>query len=133
MIDGTKTFSSFAVKDLAAAEEFYGQTLGLSVKQDENMGLLQLDIGSGKQVMIYPKPDHEPATYTVLNFPVNDIDAAVDELTKKGVEFITYDSEWIKTDEKGIARSDGKGPNIAWFTDPAGNILSVIEADPSQP
>jgi catechol 2,3-dioxygenase-like lactoylglutathione lyase family enzyme len=126
MIDGANAFSSFAVKDLDAAERFYSQTLGLEVTKNEDMGLLQLAVGAGKPVMIYPKPDYTPATYTVLNLPVKDIDATVADLKDAGVEFKQYDTEQIKTDEQGIARSDGKGPDIAWFADPSGNIISVI-------
>lgn len=127
MKDGKKAFSSFAVNDLAAAKQFYGGTLGLDMKEDE-MGL-RLNVADGNGIFIYPKPDHEPAIYTILNFPVDDINSAVDELTSKGVQFEHYDEGQIKTDEKGIARglASGRGPNIAWFRDPAGNILSVLE------
>ncbi|HEY1166714.1 MAG TPA: VOC family protein [Chitinophaga sp.] len=128
MFEQTKAFSSFSVSDLQEAKEFYQQQLGLEVTEDTTMSILQLRITGGNSVIIYPKPNHEPATFTVLNFPVNNIDEAVDELTKRGVRFLQYDGE-IKTDEKGIARSDDKsqGPSIAWFEDPAGNILSVLE------
>lgn len=131
MLNGNVAFSSFAVKDTEAAKEFYGKTLGLKVSDDPNMpGLLQLGLGSDQHVMIYPKPDHEPANFTVLNFPVADIDQVVDDLTAAGVTFKQYDDDPIKTDAKGIVRSDGKGPDIAWFTDPSGNVVSVI-GDPS--
>ncbi len=119
-------FSGFSVDDIAAAKAFYGDTLGLEVA--ERSGMLQITIGNGSQVLIYPKGEaHVPATYTCLNFPVDDVEAAVDELTRKGVRFEIYDTEYLKTDAKGIARGDG--PAIAWFTDPAGNILSVLEAE----
>ena len=121
---GQHAFSGFAVDDTAKAKEFYGQTLGLEVTELPNMGLLQLTIANGGKVLVYPKPNHEPATFTVLNFPVGDIDKAVDELNTRGVEFERYEGE-IETDEKGIARNGG--PAIAWFKDPAGNILSVLE------
>lgn len=121
---GQHAFSGFAVDDTAKAKEFYGQTLGLEVTELPNMGLLQLTIANGGKVLIYPKPNHEPATFTVLNFPVGAIDKAVDELKTRGVEFEHYEGE-IGTDEQGIARN--AGPAIAWFKDPAGNILSVLE------
>ena len=122
MFKNTKAFSSFSADDLQKAKEFYGETLGLDVSQEEEG--LALKIAGGGSVFIYPKPNHEPATFTVLNFPVDNIDAAVDQLAKSGVSFEQYD-EPIKTDEKGIHRNDG--PKIAWFKDPAGNILSVVE------
>jgi extradiol dioxygenase family protein len=125
MFRDTKAFSGFSVNDLLKAREFYGQTLGLDVG-DAPMGLLQLNIAGGTVIMIYPKPNHTPATFTILNFPVDNIEAAVDELTKRGVHFVQYDNPDIKTDEKGIHRGD-VGPKIAWFKDPAGNILSVLE------
>jgi predicted enzyme related to lactoylglutathione lyase len=120
----TKAFSGFSVKDLAAAKAFYGQTLGLDV--EEIPAGLMLKIAGGNGTLIYPKPDHAPATFTILNFPVDDIDVAVTALTSKGVAFERYEH---LTDEKGIARglSSGQGPNIAWFKDPAGNILSVLQ------
>jgi predicted enzyme related to lactoylglutathione lyase len=127
MLKGDKAFSGFSVNDMAKAKTFYGKTLGLDVS-DGPMGNLELKIANGATVFIYPKPNHTPATYTVLNFPVDNIDAAVDELTKAGVKFQHYDMPDLKTDEKGVARGGpDRGPNIAWFTDPAGNILSVIE------
>ena len=121
MFENTKAFSGFAVDDIAAARTFYGQTLGL--KTSEEHGLLTLHIAGGRDTLVYPKADHTPATYTILNFPVDDIDAAVDELTRAGVRFERY--EGIDQDDKGIARGDG--PYIAWFKDPAGNILSVLQ------
>jgi predicted enzyme related to lactoylglutathione lyase len=123
MLRDSKAFSGFAVGDIGKAKEFYGQTLGLKVS--ESHGLLTLHLAGGNNVLIYPKPDHTPATFTVLNFPVNDVDQMVDKLTKRGVQFEIYDLPDIKTDEKGIMR--GRGPTIAWFKDPAGNILSVLD------
>jgi predicted enzyme related to lactoylglutathione lyase len=124
MFSKTPAFSSFAVDDLAAARSFYGDTLGLDIS-DGPMGVLSLDLAGGHTTMIYPKPDFTPATYTVLNFAVDDVDAAVEELGSRGVEFERYDG--IDQDEKGIAR--GEGPDIAWFKDPAGNILAVLKPD----
>lgn len=127
MLKSDQAFSGFSVNDIAKAKAFYGNTLGLDV-QDGPTGNLELKLGSGSHVLIYPKPNHEPATFTILNFPVDDIDQAVDELKQKGVQFEHYDWPELKTDEKGIARGSGdKGPSIAWFRDPAGNILSVLE------
>jgi len=125
MLKNSKAFSGFSVNDIQKAKEFYSEILGLEVK-DNPMGLLELNPEGGNRVIIYPKPNHVAATFTVLNFPVKNIDEAVDELIKKGITFEQYDGT-IKTDEKGICRSGGKGPNIAWFKDPAGNILSLIE------
>ena len=124
MFGDTKAFSSFAVDDLSAANRFYGETLGLRVSEDN--GLLTLHIAGDRDILVYPKPDYTPATYTILNFPVPDIDAAVDELTARGVRFERY--EGFKQDEKGIDRVSG-GPPIGWFTDPAGNILAVLQLD----
>jgi predicted enzyme related to lactoylglutathione lyase len=124
MLDASKAYSGFAVDDLEKAKEFYGQTLGVKATEldvGEAGSLLQLDLG-GHQVLIYPKPDFTPATYTILNFPVEDVEAAVDELAAKGVTFERYDG--FDQDEKGIDRS-GPAGGIAWFTDPAGNILAV--------
>jgi catechol 2,3-dioxygenase-like lactoylglutathione lyase family enzyme len=123
MFAETKAFSSFAVDDLAKAREFYEGTLGLNVSSPMEEMLLSLDLAGDRPTMIYLKPDFSPATYTVLNFPVDDLDAAVDELASRGVEFERYDG--MEQDEKGISRADG-GPPIAWFKDPAGNILSVL-------
>jgi len=125
MLKTSKGFSSFAVNDIPKAKDFYENTLGLSVK-DNPMGIIELEISGSSNVIVYPKPNHEPATFTVLNFPVDDIDAAVDALMQKGVTFEKYDEASLKTDEKGISRGNG-GPNIAWFKDPSGNILSVME------
>jgi len=122
----TGAFSSFSVNDLKKAKEFYSQTLGLDVSEEEEG--LALNIAGGLQIFIYPKSDHQPATFTVLNFQVNDVRKAVEELTKRGVRFESFEGE-IKTDEKGIhwGGKRGQGPNIAWFKDPAGNFLAVIE------
>jgi catechol 2,3-dioxygenase-like lactoylglutathione lyase family enzyme len=126
MLGESEAFSGFAVKDLAQAREFYRETLGLEVEEvDGGPGLLSLRLAGGRSVLIYGKPDFEPATYTVLNFPVEDIDEAVDGLSARGVEFERY--EEMEQDEKGIAR--GPGPEIAWFKDPAGNILSVLHGE----
>ena len=121
----TKAFSGFSVDDIEKAKEFYGQKLGLDFADEEHG--LKMQIG-GLNTFIYPKSDHEPATFTILNFMVDDIDKAVDELLLRGVQFESYAGE-MKTDEKGIFRGaeSGHGPNIAWFKDPAGNILSVLE------
>jgi catechol 2,3-dioxygenase-like lactoylglutathione lyase family enzyme len=121
MFQNTKAFSGFAVDDIPAAKKFYGETLGLNVS--EQHGMLTLHIAGGTDILVYPKPGHTPATYTILNFQVDDIDKAVDGLTARGVHFQRY--EGIEADEKGIAH--GGGPPIAWFTDPAGNILSVLQ------
>ena len=122
----TGTFSSFSVDDLDAANEFYSKTLGVDVSETEQG--LQLSFDSGPGIFLYPKDNHEPATFTVLNFLVDDIDAAVDDLTDRGITFESYKGE-METDEKGIFRGadDDNGPNIAWFKDPAGNFLAVIE------
>jgi len=121
-----KTFSGFSVNDLQKAKEFYSKTLGVDVTENE-MGVLDLKLPGGNAAIIYPKPNHEPATFTVLNFVVEDLDKAVDELTAAGVKFEQYDFGEMKTDEKGIVRGNGHGPDIAWFKDPAGNILSVLK------
>lgn len=124
MFKDTRAFSGFSVNDIPKAREFYEGTLGLEVS--ESNGMLQLHIAGGNPVLVYPKDNHVPATFTILNFPVPDVDSAVDELTAKGVQFEHYDYPDMKTDEKGIMR--GWGPAIAWFTDPAGNIMAVLEA-----
>lgn len=126
MFTDTKAFSGFAVGDVAKAKEFYGETLGLRTS-DEGDGLLILHIAGDRDTLVYPKPDHTPATFTILNFPVEDIEPAVDELTARGVTFERYPGAENETDEKGIFR--GGGPLIAWFKDPAGNVLSVIQLD----
>ena len=130
MFESSRTFSSFAVSDIGKAKQFYGETLGLDVQEtgmkvdDTVYTLLTLNVTGGNGVLVYPKPDHSPATFTVLNFPVDDIEATVDELVRRGVRFEQYDGD-IATDEKGIHRNGG--PLIAWFRDPAGNVLSVIQ------
>lgn len=125
MFKDTKTFFSFSSNDLVTARQFYGDTLGLNVSVMP-MGL-SIQLAGGGKVFIYPKPNHTPASFTVLNFSVEDIDAAVDQLTEAGVTLEKYEGE-IETDEKGIHRGGGDGgPQIAWFKDPAGNILSVLQ------
>jgi catechol 2,3-dioxygenase-like lactoylglutathione lyase family enzyme len=119
----TKAFSGFAVPDLAEARAFYEGTLGLRVSEDHD--LLTLHLAGDRDTLVYPKPDHVPATYTILNFPVEDVEAAIDTLRERGVQFERYDG--MEQDERGISL-DPNGPRIAWFTDPAGNILSVLEA-----
>ena len=128
MFKTTHAFSSFSVNDIEKANEFYGQTLGLEVTTGE-MGILTLKIAGGGEVIIYPKHDHAPASFTVLNFPVDDIDKAVDELTAGGVRLERYDIHGAQPDTKGIYRAPagGHAPDIAWFKDPAGNILSVLQ------
>ena len=121
MFEHTKAFSGFSVDDIPKARQFYGETLGLRVSEEN--GLLRLHIAGDRDTIVYPKADHTPATFTILNFPVDDIDRAVDELAARGVTFERY--EGANQDEKGINRD--LGPAIAWFKDPAGNILSVIQ------
>jgi catechol 2,3-dioxygenase-like lactoylglutathione lyase family enzyme len=121
MFANTKAFSGFAVDDLQKAQEFYGGTLGL--KTSEEHGLLTLHLAGDRPTLVYPKPDHTPATYTILNVPVDDIDEAVDDLAARGVRLERYDG--IEQDEKGILRD--QGPYIAWFKDPAGNVLSLLQ------
>jgi predicted enzyme related to lactoylglutathione lyase len=123
MFGDTKAFSGFSVDDVAAAKKFYGETLGLRVSEQDD--LLFLHIAGDRDTLIYPKEDHTPASFTILNFPVEDIEAAVDALAERGVSFERYAGTELETDEKGIFR--GGGPLIAWFTDPAGNVLSVIQ------
>jgi predicted enzyme related to lactoylglutathione lyase len=119
----SKVFSGFSVNDLQKAKEFYSKTLSFDFSEMD--GFLNLHIGNDAKVLIYPKSNHIPATFTILNLPVDNIEQAVDELTRRGVRFEIYNEADLKTDEKGICRDDG--PNIAWFKDPAGNILSVLE------
>ena len=121
MFANTKAFSGFAADDVEKAREFYGETLGL--KTSEEHGLLTLHLAGDRPTLVYPKPDHTPANYTILNFPVDDIDEAVDGLAARGVQFERYDG--MEQDEKGIMRAGG--PYIAWFKDPAGNVLSVLQ------
>jgi len=129
MFKDAPAFSGFSVDDIAKAKEFYGQTLGLDVTENTEMGmpLLNIHLATGGEIMVYPKGNHEPASFTILNFPVDNVEAAVDELTERGVEFEKYDESQLKTDAKGIAR-DERGPTIAWFKDPAGNILAVLQS-----
>jgi len=124
MLGESKAFSGFAAPGISKVKEFYSKTLGPKVTEEH--GLLTLHLAGGNNVLIYPKSNHVPATFTVLNFPVDDVDLAVGELSRRGVRFEKYDGPEIKTDEKGIMR--GNGPTIAWFKDPAGNVLSVLEA-----
>ena len=121
MLADSRAFSGFAVPDLDQARRFYGDTLGLAVEEGD--GSLVLHLAGDRDVLVYVKPDHTPATYTILNFPVGDIEATVDGLAERGVRFERYDG--FEQDERGILR--GTGPPIAWFTDPAGNVLSVIQ------
>jgi catechol 2,3-dioxygenase-like lactoylglutathione lyase family enzyme len=123
MLENSKAFSGFSVNDIQKAKEFYSRTLGLEVA--ESNGLLKLHLAGDTTVLIYPKPNHLPASFTILNFPVDSVDKTVDDLTKRGVRCEIYREPGLKTDERGIFR-DG-GPVIAWFKDPAGNILSVLE------
>ncbi len=126
MLGSTKAFAGFAVDDLDAARTFYSDTLGIEIEEQMGGMILELQLADGERpVIIYPKPDHEPAAFTVLNFPVGDIEATVEALTAHGVELQRYDS--FDHDAQGIAGGGEDGPRIAWFTDPAGNILSVIE------
>jgi catechol 2,3-dioxygenase-like lactoylglutathione lyase family enzyme len=123
MFKHSKAFASFSVNDLQATRQFYGKTLGLDVS--ERPEGLDLHLGVGSHAFVYPKPDHVPATFTILNFPVKDVDRAVDDLTKAGVRFEIYRSGPLETDSRGVARCEGK--KIAWFKDPSGNYLSVLE------
>ena len=123
MFKDTKAFSGFSVDDIGAARSFYGDTLGLAISDMGMEGLISLDIAGGSRVLVYGKPNHVPATFTILNFPVADVEATVDQLTAKGVEMLRYDE--FEQDDKGIATQEG--PAIAWFNDPAGNVLSVVE------
>ena len=125
MFKYARAFSGFSVDDITKAKDFYGNTLGIELSE-EKMGILTLHIEGSEKVIIYPKPNHIPATFTILNFPVQDVEKAVDELISKGVAMEQYDFGQMKTDSKGIMR--GMGPTIAWFKDPAGNILSVLDA-----
>ena len=122
MFGETKAFSGFSVDDIDKARAFYGDTLGIETSVEHGMITLHL-AGGDRPTLIYPKEDHEPAGFTILNFPVDDVEAAVDELTSRGVEFMKY--EGFGQDEKGIMR--GQGPDIAWFKDPAGNVLAVLK------
>ena len=123
MFRETTAFSGFSVDDIPSAKRFYGETLDLEVSEEDD--LLFIDIAGGGRILVYPKPDHQPATFTILNFPVEEVEPAVDALGERGVSFERYEGTELETDEKGIFR--GEGPTIAWFKDPAGNILSVVE------
>ena len=125
MLNPGKAFSSFSVKDIAKAREFYGKTLGLEVANGPE-GTLVVPLSGGTKALMYPKSNHEPASFTVLNFPVESVEKTVEELGRRGVRFEIYNEPDLKTDERGIMR--GNGPTIAWFKDPSGNILSVLEA-----
>lgn len=124
MFKTTKAFSGFSVNDIAKARQFYRETLGLEVREDE--GMLEIHLGSGAKVLAYPMPNHAPASFTILNFPVSDVERTVRALRERGVRFEIYREGPYKTDEEGIHRGE-VGPKVAWFTDPAGNILSVVE------
>ena len=124
-VDGA--FSGFSVDDIDAAREFYGNTLGLDVS-DNPMGFLDLRLVSGGSILIYAKPNHEPASFTILNFPVADVDAAVDDLIARGVQTKIYSDAEFPSDGRGFVRGGGQGPDIAWFRDPAGNVLAVMQA-----
>jgi catechol 2,3-dioxygenase-like lactoylglutathione lyase family enzyme len=133
MFKSARPFGSFSVNDLDKAKEFYHTILGLEVQpkiSDEGVKLLELQIGGGSKIIAYCKDDHEPAKFTILNFPVKDVEEVVDEMSSGGIKFEHYDSKQLKTDNKGISR--GAGPTIAWFRDPAGNILSVTEENKMQ-
>jgi catechol 2,3-dioxygenase-like lactoylglutathione lyase family enzyme len=125
MLNKSKALSSFSVDNIQKAKEFYGKMLGLEVSIGPE-GTLVLDLAGGTKTLMYPKPNHQPATFTVLNFPVPSVEKAVDELNQRGVRFEIYNEPNLKTDARGISR--GNGPTIAWFKDPAGNILAVLEA-----
>lgn len=118
-------FSGFSVDDIDAARTFYRDTLGLAVRDNE-MGFLEIELAGGASILVYSKPNHEPASFTILNFPVDDIDAAVDDLNARGVTTKIYSDAEFPSDSKGILRGDGREPDIAWFTDPAGNVLAVL-------
>lgn len=120
-------FSGFSVADIDAAKEFYGTTLGLDVEVNA-MGFLDLKLPRGGSILVYAKPNHTPASFTILNFPVADVDAAVDELNDRGVQTKIYSDDEFPSDSRGIVRGNGQGPDIAWFRDPAGNVLAVMQA-----
>lgn len=132
MFRDTPAFSGFSVDDISKARQFYGEILGLEIDEEPKpeMPILGLKLGSGAKVVIYAKgSEHQPATYTILNFPVENIDKAISELEEKGIEFIKYDNPNLPQDEKGVLRglSNNMGPDITWFKDPAGNVLSVLQ------
>jgi predicted enzyme related to lactoylglutathione lyase len=125
MLNPNKAFSSFSVNNIQKAREFYGKTLGVNVSTGPE-GTLVLALAGDNKALMYPKPNHQPASFTVLNFPVDNVEKTVEELNQRGVRFEVYNEPNLKTDSRGISR--GNGPTIAWFKDPAGNILSVLEA-----
>lgn len=127
MITPADAFHGFSVDDTEAARAFYADVLGIEVTDAEMGGIIRLHLGGGSPTIVYPKPDHTPAGFTILNFPVADVEATVDELTARGIAFERYEGTPVETDAKGVFR--GGGPLIAWFKDPAGNVLSVIAAD----
>jgi len=128
MFTTDRAHGGFAVDDIDAARRFYAETLGLDVT-DNAMGFLELHLASGAAILIYSKPNHEPASYTILNFPVSDIDTAVDDLNARGVTTKIYSDDEFASDERGIVRATAGGPDIAWFRDPAGNVLAVYQDD----
>ena len=128
LLTNAPVFASFAVKDLEAAREFYARRLGLDVREDNQMGIFEIHSPDKSRVLVYPKPDHQPATFTVLNLQVPDIDQIVDSMTATGIKFEHYDTDSMKTDAKGVVRGENNGPSIAWFRDPSGNIVSVMES-----
>jgi catechol 2,3-dioxygenase-like lactoylglutathione lyase family enzyme len=129
ILKDSRIFSTFAVPDADKARQFYGETLGLDVRDGQMPGIFEIHQGTEAPVVVYPKPDHKPAVFTVLNFVVGDVERTVDELSAAGVKFEHYDTDGMKTDAKGIVRD--QGPDIAWFKDPFGNILSIIGRDAS--
>ena len=131
MLESIRSFSSFSVDNLEKAKEFYGETLGIRVQEEGDMGL-KLHLSGDSIIFVYPKSNHQPATFTVLNFIVDNIDETVESMNSRGIRFIQYGIEQIPQDEKGVHRglSLGKGPDIAWFEDPSGNILSVLQDKP---
>lgn len=126
MFTADHAFSGFSVDDIDAARTFYRETLGLDVA-DNSMGFLDITLSSGGHILVYSKPNHTPASFTILNFPVADIDAAVDDLNSRGVNTRIYSDDDFPSDHRGIVRGNGQGPDIAWFTDPAGNVLAVMQ------
>jgi catechol 2,3-dioxygenase-like lactoylglutathione lyase family enzyme len=130
MLTDSKAYSGFAVEDLSEARKFYGETLGLKNRiLDEENGLMELALAGDRPTLVYQQPGSTPASYTILNFPVDDIDKTVDELSSRGVSFERYEGFPFEQDEKGIARglAANQGPDIAWFKDPSGNVLSVLQ------
>jgi catechol 2,3-dioxygenase-like lactoylglutathione lyase family enzyme len=126
MFTTDRVFPGFSVDDLDAARRFYGETLGLTVSANP-MGFLEIRLPAGDQVLVYDKPNHEPASFTILNFPVDDLEAAVDDLNARGVTTKIYSDDEFPTDHRGILRGGDQGPDIAWFRDPAGNVLAVMQ------